>query len=258
MAAPGQATNLAHTSAILTCEPVREAAPERAAIAAIRAIVPAAACLMGGGLRAADGDLFPEELRAIENSVEKRRLEFRAGRNYARRALQQFGFGSGPIPVSASRAPVWPVGFVGAIAHTGSLCAVVVARASQFYGIGIDVEDDEPLKPELARYIVATDDELRDRQHFEACANIDLPKLLFVIKEAMYKLYNPLTGNFLDFRDVRAIADPNSKRFTASLIQPDRPAARGRRCFDGGFGRAPGFIFAYVDMVCDGDGPAQP
>jgi len=87
-----------------------------------------------------EGPLYPEEEVSIRNAVRKRRREFAAGRNCARRALAFLGVQDCALPMGNDREVLWPEGIVGSISHCDDLCAVAVARRDFAAGIGLDVE----------------------------------------------------------------------------------------------------------------------
>jgi 4'-phosphopantetheinyl transferase EntD len=206
--------------------------------------------IKGGDLNMLDGLIYPEEGDLIERAVPKRRREFIAGRIYAREALSELGQPPVPILTKSSRAPRWPNGFVGAISHTQMLCAAVVGRAAEFASIGIDIEADTPLDPGLVP-LICLPTELCARDTIETAIGIDLPKLLFVAKEAFYKLYNPITDYFLDFSDVKVVVNPILNSFKAYLANEGVPSLLGRRCAGGRFGRYAGTLFALLWLPVD-------
>jgi 4'-phosphopantetheinyl transferase EntD len=93
-----------------------------------------------------EADLWPEEHAAILGAVPARLAEFSAGRSAARRVLVALGYVPAAVPMGADRAPLWPDGISGSIAHAAGI-AIAVARRG--LPIGIDVEEDAPLDREL-------------------------------------------------------------------------------------------------------------
>lgn len=211
-------------------------------IAAIRGVVPAGIALAGGPIGTATSSPFPEETVAIQRSVEKRRREFVAGRQYARSAMSQIGIGPLPLAVLPTRAPDWPNGVTGSISHAGDACVAIVAATSDFISIGIDIELSTPLSVEL-HATVCQPDELAAVE--QAAGGVDHAKMLFVVKEAFFKFYHPLTGYFIDFLDVLVHLDPSRGTFVLEL-RDGPPAALGRRTFDGICGHAGKYCFAFV------------
>ncbi|WP_081905386.1 4'-phosphopantetheinyl transferase family protein [Janthinobacterium agaricidamnosum] len=78
----------------------------------------------------------------VARSVNKRQAEFFFGRSCARAALAGIGLGLGDtdIPIGAARQPLWPAGVLGSITHSHHVAAALVLPASQYGGIGIDIE----------------------------------------------------------------------------------------------------------------------
>jgi 4'-phosphopantetheinyl transferase EntD len=140
--------------------------------------------------------LLPEEAPAFASSVLKVRRASGAARTTARALLEQLGARTLAIPRGPARAPVWPEGIVGSLAHDAEIAIAAVGLRRNFLGIGVDVEPAEPLPADLLP-IVATPAE---RQAIGD--DLSLGRLLFSIKEAVYKAVHPLDGVFLDHHDV--------------------------------------------------------
>ena len=119
-----------------------------------------------------------------------------AARIVARALLGSLGYPGIAIPRSETGAPVWPSGVIGSLAHDEDVAVAAIARAGRFSGLGIDVEPAVPLPPGLSS-LIATPAERR-------CYRPEIieSRILFSIKEAVYKALNPLDGIFLDFQDV--------------------------------------------------------
>ncbi|WP_136618320.1 MULTISPECIES: 4'-phosphopantetheinyl transferase family protein [Mesorhizobium] len=215
-------------------------------VAAVRQLVSHGLVVEGGDLTPADRDLRLEEELSLGNVVPARRREFRAGRFYARQALHGLGAG-GSVPIGDNRAPLWPTGIVGSISHTRSLCVVAVGSSTEFLGVGIDIEEDSPLSCELAQ-LVSDAAELEGREGIERRLGCDLPKLLFVIKEAFYKMYFPLTGRFLAFHDVSVELDVEKHAAKAQIVPSKRLAAIDSHCFEGRFGSSCGTLFSCFEL----------
>ena len=170
-----------------------------------------------------------EEERAIARAITRRRDEFTTGRRLARQALSRLGCVAVGIPSDPDRVPQWPDGFVGTISHSGGLCAALVARASNFVGIGLDIEEITRIQPEMRSLICRPDETDCD----ETSGVVDLTLLRFVAKEAFFKAYFPAIRTFLDFRDVKVSVNPTRDRFEARLMKPNSPSLDGSRAFDG-------------------------
>src|SRR5262249_40222461 len=138
--------------------------------------------------------LHPEELAAISNAVPKRQAEFATARVCARDALRRLGVAAGALVPYPDRSPRWPDGVVGSITHTEDQCAVVVCRSTEVRGLGLDIEQDTPLSPELLALICTKNERQRIAEDPER-----LGKLFFSAKEAFYKCQYPITKTVLDF-----------------------------------------------------------
>ncbi len=193
--------------------------------------------------------LFQTELPAIDGAQPRRRAAFRGGRACARAALGELGVQPVAIPAGAAGAPCWPDGFVGSISHTDEVAAAVVARSPPVYGIGLDIEGDGQLDDATMVRIVCRPEELVPGCNPSHTGNLRHGKLLFVLKEAVYKLYWPLTGTFLDFHDLRVTLEEAAGTFRAELVDPQLPAVAGTRAITGRFARAEGFVIALTARV---------
>lgn len=141
--------------------------------------------------------LLPEEQRAFAASVDNVRRASGAARIVARRLMAQMGQSQQAVPKSTSGAPVWPEGLVGSLAHNSQVAVAALARRMDFSSLGIDVETAEPLEADLLDLIVTTTE--RKAIANDACGG---GRLLFSIKEAVYKAVHPLDGVFLEHHDV--------------------------------------------------------
>ena len=180
-------------------------------------------------------ELFPEEEAALGNAVEKRRREFITARACAREALARLGEPAQPIPSGARGEPLWPSGVVGAITHCSGYRACALAPASELLTIGIDAEVDDALPPGVLGDIALAE----ERRWIEAAAAADpgtsWDRLLFSIKESIYKAWFPLTGSWLGFEDASVVIDRAEGTFAGRLLVPG-PVVAGRR-LDGFSGR---------------------
>lgn len=192
--------------------------------------------------------LFPIEILAMANAAPRRRATFQAGRGCARAALRELGSPDLAIPIGPSGAPIWPPGFVGSITHTSDIAAAIVARNQQVRAVGLDLETDEPFdNAEIVR-IVCRPEELVPGPDPSDPANLHRGKLLFVIKEAVYKLYRPLCDTFLEFHDLSVSVDESAATFRAALVNPQRPALAGDRTITGNFAKAEGLFIALASL----------
>jgi 4'-phosphopantetheinyl transferase EntD len=144
---------------------------------------------------------LPEEEEAVRHATDARQREFRAGRACAREALSAFGLHHALLRVGATRAPLWPSGFVGSITHCEGVCAAAVARTDLLASLGMDMERRGRVDRNLRERLAAPTEIARWTQAFDGCEQ-DALTLLFSAKESVYKCLSPLLGRFLDFREV--------------------------------------------------------
>jgi 4'-phosphopantetheinyl transferase EntD len=91
-------------------------------------------------------------------------------------------------------------------------------------GIGLDVEDDDPLDDAVLE-IVCRREEIENGPNARQALALQYGKLLFVIKEATYKLFWPSTKIFLEFHSIRVSIDAHEATFSAEILgDSDRPA----------------------------------
>ena len=140
--------------------------------------------------------LLPAELGAFANSVVKVRQASGAARLVVRTLLPQLGHVYQAVPKADTGAPIWPEDIVGSLAHDARVAVAAIARRRDFQSLGVDVEPAEPLDADLLD-LVATPGERR-RLAEDPCRG----RLLFTVKEAVYKAVHPLDGVFLEHHDV--------------------------------------------------------
>lgn len=92
--------------------------------------------------------------------------------------------------------PIWPRSFLGSLAHDAQIATAAVAPRNALRGLGIDVEPAEPLPRDIYKMVVT------DREDAMIGADLLSARLLFVIKEAVYKATHPVDRIFLDHHDV--------------------------------------------------------
>lgn len=173
----------------------------------IRRLFPQGTMVCLSKVAPSDAELLSAELPGTKRMAPARLLEFAHGRACARIVLDMCGAGEVAVPRGKNREPLWPQGTVGSISHTGSLAAAVATRTSDLTGIGLDIENAEPLSQDMIAMICRQDEEV-GADGFRA-------KLLFSIKESIYKCIFPIVGIFVDFQEVKVFLDEQSKTFTA-------------------------------------------
>lgn len=185
--------------------------------AALQRILPPS--VIGAELRAAESNapVHPDEKPFVANAGPGRRREFGSARACARRALAELGIGPVAIIPGHRREPQWPPGVVGSLAHCpGYRCAAVAWRA-EIAGLGIDVEPNEAL-PEGVLDLVSTWGERGLlRELVEHDPQVCWDRLLFTVKESVYKAWFPVARHWLGFLDVEVHIEPAAASFTIRL-----------------------------------------
>jgi 4'-phosphopantetheinyl transferase EntD len=168
----------------------------------------------------ARGDfLFAEEEKIIAHATQARRREYAAVRSCARACLERLGYPPVPILPGVGGAPTWPAGVQGSMTHCPGYAAAAVGPVAQITAIGIDAEPDAPL-PDGVLNLIATpaeQDRLATIQREADSRNWD--RLLFSAKEAVYKTWFPLVGDWLDHQDAEIVFHPHDRTFTALLTR---------------------------------------
>jgi enterobactin synthetase component D / holo-[acyl-carrier protein] synthase len=167
-----------------------------------------------------EAPLFPEEEALVRGAVEKRRREFATARACARSALAHLGFPSQAIRTGPRGDPCWPDGVVGSITHCTGYRAAAVGRTEDFLAIGIDAEPDEELPDGVLGAIATAPERAWLGQRSLAADGICWGRLLFSIKEAIYKACDPLVPGTLAFEHATVTVDHRHRTFSARLFGP--------------------------------------
>lgn len=152
----------------------------------------------------------------------KRRIDFFSGRRCAHLAMAEAGYPNHPILRGESREPLWPLSIVGSITHDQTIAAAIVARKNQnICGIGIDIESlDREIRGNISKQILTLGEQ-------EQWGNEDFAinreaRVIFSIKESIFKCLYPLNQIFLHFEDAAIIA-MSEDRFTATIFKNPFP-----------------------------------
>ena len=165
------------------------------------------------------GALLAEEAALLgAAAVEKRRVEFAAGRSCARAALAMLGVLPTAVLQGERREPLWPPGIVGSITHCAHYCAAVVASMEDYAGIGIDAEINQPLPPGVLELVARK----REREWIAARTQqrrIHWDRLLFSLKESVFKIWYPLERCWLGFEEAEIEIDDSAGLFRATVLR---------------------------------------
>ncbi len=137
------------------------------------------------------GDLHIEERQLSSAfSHDGRKNAFIAGRAAARQAQLKLTGASAPVGRDVERYPIWPDGLVGSITHTENTACAVVAKASDYLTLGIDVETyQENPGIDVSRRIATEDEYLWI--HSDPEKKRERTIQVFCAKEALFKAIYP-------------------------------------------------------------------
>jgi 4'-phosphopantetheinyl transferase EntD len=193
----------------------------------IRAISPACTAAVDCFGDPPDAELYPEEAHAVESAVDKRRKEFTTVRYCARLAMAELGAQVAPIPIGPDRAPQWPAGVVGSLTHCDGYRAAIVGWADVVLALGVDAEPHVALPAGVLELIARPDERSRLARLAAVSKGVRWDRLLFCVKESLYKAWFPMMKQWLDFQEAAvtfSIDDgPPSRqggRFAAWLERP--------------------------------------
>jgi len=190
-----------------------------------------------------ESTLFPSEAVVVAGAVVERRREFATVRHCAREALAKIGRRPVPLLPDAHGAPGWPLGVVGSMTHCPGYRAAAVALAGDLRSIGIDAEPHAAMPEAVLEHIVSADEWVRTRAVRDSSPELHWGRVLFCVKEAVYKAWHPLTRRWLDFADVSVTLQADgtfSARLRHEPALADVPLDRitGRWAVRGGFALA--------------------
>ena len=169
---------------------------------------------------------LPEERAALSRARPARLREFDAGRAAARAAMAALGLPPAPVLHGADRAPVWPEGLTGSIAHCATACLAAVARQHDIRALGLDLEENNPLPDDLIETVCTP----VERSHLAALPRSErgaLAKRIFCAKEASYKAQYPLSRTLFDFHTLQIGFDDAPGAFTARFLRAVPPFDAG-------------------------------
>ncbi|MFJ6721846.1 4'-phosphopantetheinyl transferase [Streptomyces sp. NPDC091259] len=193
-----------------------------------------------------DAALFPEEAELVRDAVPKRREEFTAVRWCARVAMARLGLPAAPVLPGERGAPTWDPSVTGSMTHCKGYRAAALAPRSRIVALGIDAEPDEPL-PEGILDVVALGPERRQVAALLAARpELAWDRLLFSIKESVFKTWYPLTGRELGFHEALVVLDPDRAAFHVRLLTGPAPSARAPRGLRGRWAAQDGLLVSAI------------
>lgn len=196
-------------------------------------------------LRDCAKELSPSERELIRGVVPKREFEFATGRMLAKQLLAELHYPHFELLRDHDRVPIWPRDIVGSISHTAEpgngLCIAAIASSRHRVGLGVDVEPDLPVKAGLEASICGPLEQewVRARGAPEIGRRC---RVIFSVKEAVYKAFFPRIREFWGFKDVEVFVDLVDGSFRANL-----PRSADREYVDGRILLRRGWILASVE-----------
>jgi 4'-phosphopantetheinyl transferase EntD len=179
--------------------------------------------------------LFPAEEAAMVVAVDSRRREFTTVRWCARSALAQLGIAPTAVVPGEGGAPMWPSGVVGSMSHCSGYRVSAVALTTCVRSLGVDAEEDAPLPPGVLPAITVPEERAHLQELTRIRPDVYWDRLLFSIKESVYKTWFPLTRRPLDFEDATVTMGAFTNEFRvrltvaeAELSQADLRSLEGR------------------------------
>jgi 4'-phosphopantetheinyl transferase EntD len=139
--------------------------------------------------------LFETEAKTVSALPDKRRASGSA-RIVGRALLKELGVAEQPIPRRISGAPLWPDGVTGSFAHDHLVAVAALAPSRDVAALGIDVEPAVALPADMLD-LVST-----PKERLGIDGDPMRGRVLFVVKEAVYKAVHPHDGKFLDYHDI--------------------------------------------------------
>ncbi|WLQ35062.1 4'-phosphopantetheinyl transferase superfamily protein [Streptomyces castrisilvae] len=195
----------------------------------------------------ADVFLFPEEESLISNAVPKRRQEFGTVRWCARQAMGALGVAPAAVLPGRRGVPQWAPSVVGSMTHCAGYRGVALAHERDFVSVGIDAEPNAPLRPGVLESIALPQELHRVRELEWAVPGVAWDRLLFSIKEAVYKAWFPLTGQELTFTDALVGLDAAQETFHARLLPGrDELSPAGPTTFSGRWSARDGVLVSAI------------
>lgn len=196
---------------------------------------------------ASEDSLWPAERAVLNRAVPKRRIEFATVRHCARAALAELGVPPAPILPGLRGAPGWPPGIVGSMTHCAGYRGAAVATQEAGASIGIDAEPHGPLPDGVLNAIARPEEHRWLAELATSHPAVHWDRLLFSMKESVYKAWFPLTGSWLDFDEASITVEPGAGTF-AAVLQVPGPVLNGERLtgFTGRFATVDGLVLTAI------------
>ena len=142
--------------------------------------------------------------------------------------MGQLGLPALAIPMQPDRVPLWLEEVTGSITHSATACLAAVTRRGPLRGLGLDLEPDDPLAPDLWETICLP----AERDWLESQAEAQrgrLALLIFSAKEAAYKAQYAVSRQLFGFDALHVRIAPETRGFTATFQRGIGPFQAGAR-----------------------------
>lgn len=201
----------------------QKAGPDRVPPAA--ALFPTGCSIAWSDSPVADATLLPAERQLTAGMAPARLQSFAQGRACAHEALAKLGYPDRPVPVGEQRAPLWPAGVTGSIAHCAGRAIAVAARQEVLLSVGVDLEIAGVLDTDVQALVCTAAED----NWLSLPGNARYACAIFAIKESVYKCLWPLVRRFVDFQEVTTELDAERGRYlvrtAGSRLDPAKTAA---------------------------------
>ncbi len=157
---------------------------------------------------------------SLNNSVDKRKSEFLAGRYACKNALQRLGLNNSNVGIGQHRCPIWPAGVRGSISHTSTIALCVVSDSLRIENIGIDHE--QWLSPSSADKLMSHIISKNEKSYLlgKSLPFNELLTITFSAKESLFKALYPRVGQYFYFHAASIVSistSGNQGRFVFKL-----------------------------------------
>jgi len=168
-------------------------------------------------------ELYLEESKHTGRMAEKRLNDFKASRYCAKISLKQLGIEQFAVLINPNGSPSWPDGVIGSISHTRNLCVAAVMKINGIKSIGIDVETAKPIDLEILDLICSNKEIKRLKKQGDPMV---LGKVMFSIKESIFKCFHPAFGEWLNFKDVDLKLDLVNNQYQLNFLEKVNPTLK--------------------------------
>lgn len=185
----------------------------------------------------------------IGRAVAKRRAEFLAGRLCARAGIGQLQSMAVAPGLAEDRSPIWPQELCGSITHGDGWAAAIVARRSDWQGLGLDVESllDDARAARLVEELLTP----AERERLDPMRLAFSVTLTFSLKESLFKALYPLVGKRFYFEHAELLQWDDQGRARLRLLSDLSPNWHAGRELDAQFARFDGRLLSLVAVPAD-------